>query len=105
MLERYTTFCHQNTKANLCLKHQIVSITTLSLEPLEASQNLQSPVSHGWKMVQEDQLLLVLMTKRLRLPVDNGINFCVEPIVLAKTQRLASFRPAASGTMNILSDS
>ena len=36
---RQTTFCHQNAKANLYRKRQIVSFTTLSLRILEASQD------------------------------------------------------------------
>ena len=57
-------------------------------------------------MAQEDQLLTVLMPKRLNLPVDNEINFSVEPIAFAKTQALASIRPAAStwGTMSVSSE-
>ena len=57
-------------------------------------------------MAQEDQLLTVLTPKRLNLPVGNVINFSVEPIAFAKTQALASIRPAAStwGTMNASSE-
>ena len=53
-----------------------------------------------------DWLLTVLMSKVLTLPVVSEINFRVESIALAKTQRLASFRPAASAweTMNVSSD-
>lgn len=53
-----------------------------------------------------DQLLTVLMSKVLTIPVVSEINFRVESIALAKTQRLASFRPAASAweTMNVSSN-
>ena len=36
---RQTSFCHQNAKANLFRKRQIVSFTTLSLGTVETSQD------------------------------------------------------------------